>query len=115
MAQQYEQRWQDWVNLILGAWLFLSPWFGLASTSTSAWNAWVFGAVIAAFSVWALALPQRWEEWINLIVGVWVLIAPFVLAFTDQTGATWNHIIVGIIVGIDAIWAMAQTPVQRAA
>lgn len=115
MAERTEQRWQDWVNLILGIWLFLSPWFGLAQTSTSAWNSWIFGAAIAVFSAWALSAPQKWEEWVNLAIGVWVLIAPFVLLFSSQTGATWNHVIVGIVVAIDAIWAMSQRPVTRAA
>lgn len=108
-----KQRWQDWVNLVLGVWLFLSPWFGIGVGAGAAWNSWIFGAVIAVMSVWALSNPQRWEEWVNLVVGVWVLIAPFVLLFTAQTGATWNHIIVGIVVAVDAIWAMAKRPEQR--
>ena len=29
-------RWQDWLNLILGAWLFISPWvLGFANTATA--------------------------------------------------------------------------------
>lgn len=110
-----KQRWQDWVNLILGIWLFLSPWFGIGVTETAAWNSWIFGAVIAVMAGWALANPQVWEEWVNLVVGIWVLIAPFVLGFTELEGAMWNHIIVGLIVAADAAWAMAQRPEQRTA
>ena len=108
-----KQRWQDWMSLILGIWLFLSPFFGLGVTGNAAWNSWIFGAVIAVMSAWALARPQIWEEWVNLAVGVWVLIAPWVLAFTPQTGATWNHIIVGLVVAADAIWVMAQRPTPQ--
>lgn len=108
-----KQRWQDWVSLILGIWLFISPFIGLGVTENAAWNSWIFGAVIAVMSAWALASPERWEEWVNLVVGVWVFIAPFVLGFTTQDGAMWNHLIVGIVVAGDAIWAMSQTPARR--
>ena len=112
---EQKQRWQDWVSLILGIWLFLAPFFGIGVTEPAAWNAWIFGAIVAVMSAWALARPQIWEEWVNLAVGVWILVSPFVLAFTAQNAATWNHIIVGLIVAIDAVWVMSQRPVRRKA
>lgn len=109
MADSAQTRWQDWVNLILGVWLFLSPVWNLAPNGTGmvAWNGYIFGAATAIFAIWALAQPQRWEEWINLLIGVWLIIAPFVLAFTADMGAMWNHIIVGLLIGGDALWAMS--------
>ncbi len=35
---------------------------------------------------------------INIVAGVWLIAAPFVLAFTESTDALWNHIVVGLIV-----------------
>jgi len=106
-----KQRWQDWVNLILGIWLFITPFLGLvALTSMAAWNSYIFGAIIAVFSIWALVQPRVWEEWINLVIGVWLVIAPFVLGFHTETAVMWNHIIVGIIVGADALWAALAKP-----
>lgn len=115
MAQQSGQRWQDWLNLILGIWLFVSPWFGFADSMAAAWNAWVFGAVIAAISAWALAVPHRWEEWVNFVVGAWLMMAPFVLVFTPQAGQTWNHLIVGAIVFIDALVGVSRSIARRTA
>lgn len=118
MADSTRGRWQDWVNLILAIWLFFAPAFNLAPSTTGviAWNGYIFGVAVAVFAIWALAQPHRWEEWINLVFGVWLIIAPFVLGFTDHTGSMWNHIIVGVIIGADAIWAMAlpAPPTQRA-
>jgi hypothetical protein len=37
-----------------------------------------------------------------------LILAPFVLHFTDQAGAMWNQIVVGIIIGISALWAAVQ-------
>ena len=40
-----EKRWQDWLNLLIGIWLFISPWvIGFAGTRHAAsWNAWILG------------------------------------------------------------------------
>lgn len=104
--------WQDWATLVLGFWLFLSPWFGLGEMQSAAWNSWIFGLALAVISISALSRPQTWEEWTNLVIGIWLIIAPFVLGFSVETGAMWNHIIVGLLVGADALWAM-RTPVHR--
>src|SRR3954462_15060849 len=105
------KRWQDCVMLVVGVWLFLSPFWMAAYASSSnaaAWNAYVMGALVVAFSWAALVNRRMWEEWVNLAVGVWLIIAPFVLAFyAGQVGAGWNQIIAGLIVAIDAAWVIA--------
>ncbi len=110
------QRWQDWVNLVVGAWLFLTPFAGVGAMSDlAAWNSYIFGLGIAIFAAAALYRPQMWEEWVNLLIGIWLIIAPFALGFTEQTAVMWNQIIVGLVVGADALWAMLQRPVQKTA
>ena len=98
-------RWQDWVNLILGIWLFISPWFWHAPM-TPAWNQWILGVIVVVMALWALATPaMSFPEWINVIAGIWLFIAPWVLGFysTNYTSA-WCQWIVGVIVFILAIW-----------
>jgi len=72
---------------------------------------------VAFFALWALSQPQRWEEWINLIIGIWLIIAPFAIGFTTNPGAMWSHIIVGVLVGSDALWAIGahRPPTHRPA
>ena len=105
-------RWQDGVILVLGAWLFLSPFWMDAYASTSnaaAWNSYIMGVLLFAFAWAAFASRRIWEEWVNLAIGAWLIISPFVLAFySGQPGAGWNHIVVGALVCIDAIWMLAQ-------
>jgi SPW repeat len=80
MAQSKE-RWRDWVVLVLGAWLFLSPWIlgfaggaprgaepAMAGPAAAAWNAWVVGALVAALAVWAIAMFAEWQDWLNGIL-----------------------------------------------
>jgi uncharacterized membrane-anchored protein len=64
---------------------------------------------LAAFAVW--------EEWLNLIVGLWVLVSPWVPGFAGTTAAT-VQIIVGIILAVLAaieLWLMYQRPAQPTA
>jgi SPW repeat len=102
----------DVANLILGAFLFLSPWifeFG----GTAAENANIAGIVIAALAIAALAAFAVWEEWLNLIVGLWTLVSPWLLGFSANSKAMMVSVIVGAAVAILAaveLWMMSQFP-----
>ncbi|HKL77523.1 MAG TPA: SPW repeat protein [Gammaproteobacteria bacterium] len=50
----------------------------------------------------------RWQDWANLIFGVWMLLSPAVLAMDTAGAAAWNAYIVGIAVGVIAIIALIQ-------
>src|SRR5438045_9775000 len=81
-------KWCDVANLILGAFLFFSPWiFGFDAGKVSQ-NAYIAGIVIAVLAIAALAAFAVWEEWLNLIVGLWVLVSPWVLGFRGTTRRT---------------------------
>jgi len=99
--------WQDWVNLGMGGWLFVSPWVvDFGHIPAAAWNCWMMGVVVAAVSVAALIQFVRWEEWINAGIGLWLLASPWLLGFADadQTGALWNHVASGVVIGVLALW-----------
>ena len=77
-----EKNVQDWINLICGILLFVSPWaHGFSRDLMAARTAWVGGAIIFIMSVAALAQFAEWEEWVALVVGALVIIAPWVLRF----------------------------------
>jgi hypothetical protein len=96
---------QDWANLVLAVLLFLSPWvLGFSAEQFAAWNAWISAAVIAAVAIGALSFFQEWEEWLNLIAGIWVAVAPWVLGFAAVTQAMWSHVVLGLLVAAAAAW-----------
>lgn len=108
-------RLQDWFNLILGVWLVIAPFVGVGMTSdAAAWNSYVAGVAVAILAGAAIARPQAWEEWVNLLIGLWLVLAPFVLGFTDQPGPMWNQIVIGLLIGADALWAAVQYSPRRA-
>ena len=104
-----EKRWQDWLNLLIGIWLFISPWvIGFANASQSAsWNAWILGVAIVVFSAIAVSLPQAWEEVINILLGIWMVISSWVIGVASRAVET-NAVIVGLLVILFAAWAMAM-------
>jgi len=117
------QRWRnesflDVVNLVLGAWLFLTPWvFGFAG-GHAGWSAWILGAVIALVALAALTAFAEWEEWVNLLLGLCVIAAPWALGFEGNGTAARTHVIVGIIVAVLAaveLWLVHGKPPRVAA
>ena len=84
-----QKRWQDWINLILGLWTFVSPWvFGFAAgTSIAALAMWILGAAIAVFAAFAVYMHKAWEEVINILLGIGLITSPWVLSFTREVDA----------------------------
>jgi hypothetical protein len=102
----------DVANLILGAILFFSPWMFGFDAGRASENANIAGIVIAALAIAALAAFAIWEEWLNLIVGLWTLVSPWVLGFQGTTAMT-VHVVIGAAVAIIAaieLWIMSQNP-----
>lgn len=41
-----------------------------------------------------------WQGWINGILGIWLIVASFILTGTSTGFTFWNELIVGVIVAI---------------
>jgi len=103
----------DVINLILGIFLFFSPWILSFAPGAESWNAWVCGAVIAGLAIAALSAFVEWEEWLISIVGIWIIVSPWILQFSGNSNAMRTHVIVGALVVVFAaieIWLTYQAP-----
>jgi hypothetical protein len=112
MENWTNEKYCDVANLILGAVLFLSPWIFGSDTTIASQNAFISGLAIAVLAIAALTAFAVWEEWLNLIVGLWVLVSPWVLGF-QGTRAMTVHVIIGAAVAILAaieLWLLSQHP-----
>jgi hypothetical protein len=90
----------DWINLLLAIALIVSPWVMGFAAGTAMSNAVVAGIIIGAIAIAALVSFAQWEEWANLLLGVWVLISPWVLGFDGNFNALWTHVAIGLAVAI---------------
>jgi hypothetical protein len=102
----------DAANIILGAALFASAWMFGSDAGKAPENAILAGIAITALAVAALVAFAVWEEWLNLIIGLWVLVSPWVLGF-HGTNAMTVHVIIGVAVAALAaveLWIMSQNP-----
>jgi hypothetical protein len=101
-------RWQDWVTALVGIWLFISPWvLSTTGSADAARNAWIIGAAIFIVALIALGTPNNpTAEWINVVLGVWLFISPWVLGYTGVKDGSWNAWIFGVVTVILALWAL---------
>lgn len=107
-------RWMSGLNIILGIWVLVSPWVLNFSTSTSKVNSVIFGVLIILLGVIREAAPKtNWSSWINFLVGIWLVVSPFMLQI-NSTAAYWNLIVFGVIVAVSS-YANASTEVPHGA
>jgi hypothetical protein len=105
LTEKLKGQCKDAGNLVLGFWLAVSPWvLSYAGETTPAWNAHAVGVIIAVAALAALLAFQKWEEWVNIALGAWLIASPFVLGFTANIAAMSNQLIVGLLVGLLATW-----------
>ena len=98
---------QDLINLVLAVWLFISPWIiGFAAETHAAWNAWIVGVVLGALAVATLSVFAEWEEWVNLVLGLWLIVSPWLLGFMANTNAMATHVVLGVLVIAASAWAV---------
>ena len=92
--------------VLAGIWLIISPYLlGFAHTG-SATNAITIGIIVAILALIRILTPENtgWLSWVNIVLGVWLLISPFILGYM-AAGDLWNSIILGILVIVFAAWS----------
>jgi len=56
----------------------------------------------------------KWINWAILVLGVWVVISPWVLGFSAFAPALWSNVIAGVLVAILALWQLFGNKVSSA-
>ena len=97
--------WTLLLSAALGLWMMFEPAvFGTSATDTVdtftiADSSHLFGPLIAVVATCATAEVIRSARWLNVLLGLWLVAAPFVLVGSN-TGATINGVIVGLFVAV---------------
>jgi hypothetical protein len=97
------------LNIVAGIWLIIAPWVLGYSGRDPRWNDVVFGIIVGILALVRAtgAYREEWLSWMNAAIGVWLFIAAFTIDHTAR--ASWNDIILGIIVFLLAIGSAEAT------
>jgi hypothetical protein len=89
--------WEDWVGMVLGVLIGLSPWFAGQSEQVPMLNAIAVGAAVLLLAEMELVDLHRWEESLELLFGAWLIASPFMYGYAETTLAIWHFAIGGIV------------------
>jgi len=91
--------WEDWVAIVIGALIGLSPWLASEQSSEAVmWNAVIVGAIVIALAALELTELARWEEGAELLCGLWIVASPFAFGYAGSTLAFWHFGLGGLLV-----------------
>jgi len=97
------------LDMIVGSWLFLSPGFvpSLRHSTAAIVSCMCVGVIVAVLAGFHMSKPVRvkWASWVNVVLGFWLIVSPFVLGFYGMNGGTWTAVIVGLLVIFLAGWS----------
>lgn len=92
----------DFYNLFLAVVLFISPWLFKLTNGLGKIDLWVTSAVIGVISFAAIITYRDWEEWLNVMLGLWLIASPWLLGF-PHTRAMHFSIGIGVVVAFLAL------------
>jgi hypothetical protein len=93
----------DVYNLVLGFFLFLSPWMFAYTQKTADTDIWASALIICVASIVGIVAFSKWVEWTNLLLGLWLMISPWVLGFAHTKAM---HISIGLGVAVAYLAAL---------
>lgn len=110
---------QDGITLVAGVVLIAAP-FVLAITPPEGMglalliaNFVASGAAAVILGAAALFYFRKWEEWLDIALGVWLVASPWMLGFTYSQSAMWTAIACGIVIAAMGIWRTLEENGER--
>jgi len=92
----------DVYTLVAAAVLFAAPWlFGLTN-ATARLDFWMSALAIVAMSFAAMFAYANWEEWTNVVVGLWLIASPWALGFAHFRAMHFS-VAIGVVVTFMAL------------
>lgn len=92
----------DIYNLFFAAFLFLSPWLFAYARGIVRTDIWISSAAVAATAIAAIIAYANWKEWLNVLLGGWLMVSPWVLGFA-HTRAMHDSLAIGLAVAFMAV------------
>ena len=87
--------WEDWATLVLGLWLWVSPTVLGFNDPAASPHFYLVGFLVIVCELFAFYLFRTWEEWINIVLGMWLILAAILLF--NAGAAKTDAIITGLL------------------
>lgn len=111
------RKWEDWFGMLLGLLIVLSPWltgqanYGFGTLSEPGFA--ILCTVLAGVLVFGLAQMeyialQRWEEAGEMVLGLWLIAAPYLLGYSSDGMLRFWHTGIGAVVFLLAVLKLWQ-------
>ena len=91
------KEWQDWANLLVGIWLCASPWVLQLDDPQAIRTLLVVGFLVIAAEVFTFFPLRAFDEWINIALGGWLVVAPWLSGMTSAAGSA-NCVASGLLI-----------------
>lgn len=105
-------RWASAGNVLAGLWLVIAPFvLNFESQNTAQWNHVIVGAVVLVLAAVRAFDPDSRASisWINAVLGLWMIVSPFVLGYADVNDAQTNALVTGAIILVLAAFSAYET------
>ena len=107
MAEAKISKWRsesilDIYNLSFATFLFISPWLFAYTLEIARIDIMASSVVVALTAISAILAYANWKEWLNVMLGGWLIVSPWVLGFA-HTRAMHFSIGIGIAVAFVAV------------
>lgn len=97
------------INILAGIWLIIAPFILRYSGTSYSRNDITIGIIVGIIALIRFFSPNttNWLSWVNVILGLWLIIAPLFFG-AGITASIWNDVIVGIIIVAMSIWSTSS-------
>jgi hypothetical protein len=68
----------------------------------------IVGAAVTFVALLAVLAFRPWLEWLNMALGLWLFVSPWLFDFHASTALRWNAILTGIAIAALAAWALMK-------
>lgn len=90
------RKWEDWVSMLLGVLIGLSPWLsGQMGSQAMMLNAILVGAMVFILGEYEAADLHRWQEAGEIALGSWLAASPFIFGYSADGMLRFWHFVLG--------------------
>ncbi len=91
------------LTFLAGLYLWISAWIE-GSRGGAESNGIIFGIIVAILGAARFGGARPWTGWLAALIGIWMIISPWVYHFAGEPWM-WNAIVIGIIILCLGAWA----------